>query len=115
MTAVLIRLQAVLHAVLVRLELLKRFSLYAQAYKLDMIMRYENSDQFLYKQIWKIRKKILGLTENRAKPIRKLGKYRNVLSPFLINDLQTNIDQWEMEIHDWEEELKKSEKEKESF
>ncbi|MEY8754007.1 hypothetical protein AB9M93_05440 [Peribacillus frigoritolerans] len=49
------------------------------------------------------------------KLIQELEKYRNVLPPFLINVLQTNIDQWEIEIHDWEEEIKKIEAEKESF
>ncbi|MEB2490898.1 hypothetical protein SOP93_06900 [Peribacillus frigoritolerans] len=47
--------------------------------------------------------------------IQELEKYRNVLSPFLINVLQTNIDQREIEIHDWQEEINKIEAEKESF
>ncbi|WP_148358868.1 hypothetical protein [Peribacillus simplex] len=76
-----------------------------------MIMRYENSDQFLYSKFGLVQ----GLTEDRMKLIEELEKYRNVLSPFLINVLQTNIDQWEIEIHDWQEEIKKIEEEKESF
>ncbi|MEI2470423.1 hypothetical protein V8V75_12745 [Peribacillus frigoritolerans] len=47
--------------------------------------------------------------------IQELEKYRNALSPFLINVLQTNINQWETEIHDWNEEIKKIEAGKESF
>ncbi|WP_176474413.1 hypothetical protein [Peribacillus simplex] len=47
--------------------------------------------------------------------IQELEKYRNVLSPFLINVLQTNIDQREIGIHDWQEEINKIEAEKESF
>ncbi|WP_249597541.1 hypothetical protein [Peribacillus frigoritolerans] len=47
--------------------------------------------------------------------IQELEKYRNVLSPFLINVLQTNIDQREIEIHDRQEENNKIEVEKESF
>lgn len=74
-------------------------------------MRYENSDQFLYSKFGLVQ----GLTEDRMKLIEELEKYRNVLSPFLINVLQTNIDQWEIEIHDWQEEIKKIEEEKESF
>lgn len=49
------------------------------------------------------------------KLIQELEKYRNALSPFLINVLQTNIDQWETEIHDWQEEINKIEAGKESF
>lgn len=49
------------------------------------------------------------------KLIQELEKYRNVLSPFLINVLQTNIDQREIEIHDRQEEFNKIEVEKESF
>ncbi|MGG4200595.1 hypothetical protein [Peribacillus frigoritolerans] len=80
-----------------------------------MIMRFENSGQFLYMQIWKVKKLVQGLTEDRVKLIQELEKYRNVLSPFLINVLQTNLDQWEIEIHDWQEEIIKIEAEKESF
>lgn len=65
---------------------------------------------------WENKKKLVqGLTEDRVKLIKELKKYRNALSPFLINVLQTNIDQWEMEIYDWQEEIKKIEAEKESF
>lgn len=57
---------------------------------------------------WENKKKLVqGLNGDRVKLIQELKKYRNVLSPFLINVLQTNIDQWEIEIHDWEEEKKK--------
>lgn len=56
-----------------------------------------------------------GLPEDRVKLIQELEKYRNVLSPFLINVLQTNIDQREIGIHDWQEEINKIEAEKESF
>ncbi|WP_185150858.1 hypothetical protein [Peribacillus simplex] len=56
-----------------------------------------------------------GLTEDRVKLLQELEKYRNIISPFLINVLQTNIDQWEIEIHDWQEEIKNIEEEKESF
>lgn len=70
-------------------------------------MRSENPGQFLYMQIWKVKKLVQGLTEDRVKLMQGLEKYRNVLSSFLINVLQTNIDQWELEIHDWEEEIKK--------
>ncbi|MFJ7941212.1 hypothetical protein ACIQYG_22380 [Peribacillus sp. NPDC096622] len=49
------------------------------------------------------------------KLIQELKKYRNVLSPFLMNVLQTNIDQWEIEIHDWQEEINKIEEGKEYF
>ncbi|WP_144550560.1 hypothetical protein [Peribacillus simplex] len=78
-------------------------------------MRSENSGQFLYMQIWKVKKLVQGLTEDRVKLIQEFEKYRNSLSPFLINVLQTNIDQWEIEIHDWQEEIKNIEEEKESF
>lgn len=61
------------------------------------------------------KKLVQGLTEDRVKLMQEPEKYRNVLSPFLINVLQTNIDQWEIEIHDWEEEITKIEAEKESF
>lgn len=49
------------------------------------------------------------------KLIQELEKYRNVLSPFLINVLQTNIDQREIEIHDRQEENNKIEVEKRAF
>ncbi|WP_249599518.1 hypothetical protein [Peribacillus frigoritolerans] len=61
------------------------------------------------------KKLVQGLTEDRVKLIQELEKYRNVLSPFLINVLQTNIDQREIEIHDRQEENNKIEVEKESF
>ncbi|UZD47612.1 hypothetical protein [Peribacillus frigoritolerans] len=62
---------------------------------------------FVYANLENKKKSVQGLTEDRVKLIQELKKYRNVLSPFLINVLQTNIDQWEIEIHDWEEEIKK--------
>ncbi|MGG1484253.1 hypothetical protein ABEI56_09310 [Peribacillus castrilensis] len=70
---------------------------------------------FVYANLENKKKLVQGLTEDRVTLIQELEKYRNVLSPFLINVLQTNIDQWEIEIHDWEEEIKKIEAEKESF
>ncbi|MFE4707848.1 hypothetical protein [Peribacillus simplex] len=70
---------------------------------------------FVYANLENKKKLVQGLTEDRVKLIQELEKYRNVLSPFLINVLQTNIDQWEIEIHDWQEEIKKIEAEKESF
>ncbi|MDM5214287.1 hypothetical protein QUF94_23175 [Peribacillus sp. NJ4] len=58
---------------------------------------------------WENKKKLVqGLTEDRVKLIKELKKYRNALSPFLINVLQTNIDQWEMEIYDWQEQRKRA-------
>ncbi|MEV5115099.1 hypothetical protein [Peribacillus frigoritolerans] len=54
------------------------------------------------------KKLVQGLTKDRVKLIQELEKYRNVLSPFLINVLQTNIDQREIEIHDWQEEINKN-------
>ncbi|MDM5310899.1 hypothetical protein [Peribacillus frigoritolerans] len=62
---------------------------------------------FVYANLENKKKSVQGLTEDRVKLIQELKKYRNVLSSFLINVLQTNIDQWEIEIHDWEEEIKK--------
>ncbi|MDM5219588.1 hypothetical protein QUF86_01990 [Peribacillus sp. NJ11] len=70
---------------------------------------------FVYTNLENKKKLVQGLTEDRVKLIKELKKYRNALSPFLINVLQTNIDQWEMEIYDWQEEIKKIEAEKESF
>ncbi|WP_230163104.1 hypothetical protein, partial [Peribacillus simplex] len=70
---------------------------------------------FVYANLENKKKLVQGLTEDRMKLIEELEKYRNVLSPFLINVLQTTIDQWEIEIHDWQEEIKKIEEEKESF
>ncbi|WP_375088008.1 hypothetical protein ACDZ29_14205 [Peribacillus sp. RS7] len=70
---------------------------------------------FVYANLENKKKLVQGLTEDRVKLIQELKKYRNVLSPFLINVLQTNLDEWEIEIHDWQEEIKKKEKEKESF
>ncbi|MFY0779426.1 hypothetical protein AB1K18_03785 [Peribacillus simplex] len=70
---------------------------------------------FVYANLENKKKLVQGLTEDRVKLIKELKKYRNALSPFLINVLQTNIDQWEMEIYDWQEEIKKIEAEKESF
>lgn len=70
---------------------------------------------FVYANLESKKKLVQGLTEDRGKLIQELEKYRNVLSPFLINVLQTNIDQWEIEIHDWQEEIKKIEAEKESI
>lgn len=70
---------------------------------------------FVYANLENKKKLVLGLTEDRVKLIQELKKYRNVLSPFLINVLQTNIDQWEIEIHDWQEEINKIEEEKKSF
>jgi hypothetical protein len=70
---------------------------------------------FVYANLENKKKLVQGLTEDRVKLMQELKKYRNVLSPFLINVLQTNIDQWEIEIHDWQEEINKMEEEKESF
>ncbi|MDM5357143.1 hypothetical protein [Peribacillus sp. ACCC06369] len=61
------------------------------------------------------KKLVQGLTEDRVKLIKELKKYRNALSPFLINVLQTNLDEWEIEIHDWQEEIKKKKKRKRAF
>ncbi|MFJ7470950.1 hypothetical protein ACIQWI_20635 [Peribacillus frigoritolerans] len=70
---------------------------------------------FVYANLENKKKLVQGLTEDRLKLMQELKKYRNVLSPFLINVLQTNLDQWEIEIHDWQEEINQMEAEKESF
>ncbi|MEP9407456.1 hypothetical protein ABKP09_14140 [Peribacillus frigoritolerans] len=124
MTAVLIPLPAVLHAVLVRLELfawrnpnMLIFSLNFKGVTIDMDDNELRKSRpvFVYANLENKKKSVQGLTEDRVKLIQELKKYRNVLSPFLIDVLQTNIDQWEIEIHDWQVEINKIEEEKESF
>ncbi|MGE6379248.1 hypothetical protein [Peribacillus muralis] len=67
---------------------------------------------FSYANLENKKKLVRGVTEDRDKLIIELNNFRNVLSPFLINVLQANLDQWGVEIYDWQEEINKIEEDK---
>ncbi|MCK1993912.1 hypothetical protein [Peribacillus muralis] len=67
---------------------------------------------FVYANLENKKRLVQGLTEDRDRLITELNNYSNALSPFLINVLQSNIDQWNIEIYDWQEEINKMEEDK---
>ncbi|MFD9628087.1 hypothetical protein [Peribacillus muralis] len=67
---------------------------------------------FVYANLENKKRLVQGLTEDRDRLIIELKNYSNALSPFLINVLKSNIDQWNIEIYDWQEEINKMEEDK---
>ncbi|WP_156775676.1 hypothetical protein [Peribacillus muralis] len=114
MTAIPIHPPAALHAAPARLKLKRLMWVVDELFKGVTSDMDENEIRifrpvFVYANLEKKKRLVRGVTEDRDRLIIELKNYSNALSPFLINVLKSNIDQWNIEIYDWQEEINKIE------